>query len=206
MQDLITLEDDYPVFNPEARLIKEFLAIIVRDRGSKGDAQGRKKSLATKELAFVHFFTSLTSQQNINIEDEEERTKAIKRELDLPDEWKIDKIVRDAIDKYADYQETPTSGILQTVRRTLNKSKKVFLFLEGKLDILLESLITNSDLTDEQIRATEDRVIASVNKIMELSAKLTTQIETVDNLEKKYVKELEEKKGRNKSAVNQYEL
>lgn len=206
IEDIATLEDDFPVFNALARTIKPLAAVIVRDKGSKGDTQARKKSMAMKELAFVWFYTSILSSYRATIEDDDERASAIKRDMELGDNWKIDKVVQDAIDYYANYIKTPTSEILQTVRRTLNKSKKVFLILEGKLDGFLAQLETDTELSPEQVRVIEDNVVALISRIMEMSSKLTTQLELLDSLEDKYVKELEVKKGRNKTIVNQWEI
>lgn len=206
MQDLVILEDDFPIFNPIARTIKQYNQIIVRDKGSKGDNQGRKKIMATKELAFVWFFSCLTSSYNINTEDEVEREKLIKRDIELPEGWKRDDVINNAIAYFCDYQETPTSGLLQTVRRTLNKSKKMFSILEGKLDLMLESLVTQTEVSDEQARINEEKIVSLVSRIMEMSMKLTTQLETLDTLEQKYVKELEVKKGKGQKAINSWEL
>lgn len=42
--------------------IKEFKKLIVRDKGSEGDADGRKKYKAIKELTFVYHYVDFRSQ------------------------------------------------------------------------------------------------------------------------------------------------
>lgn len=108
MIKLIVLEGDFPVFNPELRMIVPFKKIIERDRGRKsengvydrGDADGRKKSIATKELAFIYFFCDPRSSYVESYQDEDIREAKIKSILGLPDNWKRDSLLNEAIAFY----------------------------------------------------------------------------------------------------------
>lgn len=111
MIKLIILEDDEPVFNPEIRMFVPFKTIIERDKGKntihveeftayKGDTDGRRKTLATKELAFIYWFADPRSVYWETYKDEKIRTEILKKYLGLPDKWKIDTVIEEAINFY----------------------------------------------------------------------------------------------------------
>lgn len=100
MIKLIVLEDNKPVFNPEVRMFAPFRKIIERDKGSKGDNDGRKKYNATKELAFIYWYADPRSNYKESYQNEEERTEKIKKLLGLDDNWKIDSVILEAIEFY----------------------------------------------------------------------------------------------------------
>lgn len=118
---LITLENDYPILVPEVRLIKEFNALIVRDRGSKGDTQARKKKQATKELAFIYFYVDYKSSyllypdREVN-PDDDVRLEKLKKDLELGDDFVIDALIEAAITKYKELTFTRSMRALESAR------------------------------------------------------------------------------------------
>ena len=108
MIKLITLEGEFPVFNPELRMMIPFKKIIERDKGrksengvfDKGDTDGRKKYIATKELAFIYFFADPRSSYVESYQDLDIREEKIKVLLGLPDTWKKDTLIDEAINFY----------------------------------------------------------------------------------------------------------
>lgn len=108
MLKLIVLEHDYPVFNPEVRMFAPFKKILERDKGKKsdraiyevGDADGRRKILATKELAFVYFYSDPRSPYVESYLDNKERETKVCKMLGMPEGWAIDAVVQDAVDFY----------------------------------------------------------------------------------------------------------
>lgn len=108
MLKLIVLEHDYPVFNPEVRMFAPFRKIIERDRGKKsernlyevGDADGRRKILATKELAFIYFYSDPRSPYVESYLDNKEREAKVCKMLGMPEGWTIDNVVQEAVDFY----------------------------------------------------------------------------------------------------------
>lgn len=114
MLKLITLEHDYPVFNPEVRMFAPFKKLLERDKGRKsergvyevGDADGRRKILATKELAFIYFYVDPRSSYTESYTDDKERAEKIANVLGMPNNWSIDSVLQEAIDFYkAEFQE-----------------------------------------------------------------------------------------------------
>lgn len=100
MIKLIILEDNKPVFNPEVRMFKPLKRLLERDKGSKGDVDGRKKLVSTKELAFIYWYIDPRSNYVDVYPDEKIRAERIKKHLDLPEDWKIDVDIKAAIDFY----------------------------------------------------------------------------------------------------------
>src|SRR5690606_3775109 len=98
-QALITLVDGVPTFSPYAKTIEDFKILITRDRGGKiaGDADGRKKFMATKELAYIYFIASSKSEF-VNNFAEAERHDRIIAKLNMPEGWKPDGYVQNAIE------------------------------------------------------------------------------------------------------------
>lgn len=121
MIQLFTVENDIPQISAEAMMIKEFKDLIRRDRGSEGDADGRKKFTARKELAFVYFFLS---DSRFEMYNEEERIKTLREVLELPSEWSPDEKVWAAIDRYKMMLETRSSDLVKQAREALDKLRK----------------------------------------------------------------------------------
>jgi hypothetical protein len=109
MISLIILENDYPVFNPEVRMIAPFRRLLERDKGKKsetgiyeqGDSDGRKKLIATKELAFLYFYCDPRSpyieQYPTDLKGRKEKCVKL---VGLPENWVIDADVKEAIAFY----------------------------------------------------------------------------------------------------------
>lgn len=205
------MENDVPVLNPVARLVKEYKVIIERDRGSVGDSQGRKKQQATKELAFVVLYVNLKSAYNRNY-DEQSRTAELRRGLDLPKDWIIDDKVRDAMKEYAKTQITPSSAMLTSTRNALFEARNIVTFLEKRIKKTMK-LLQEADLLENIEAGTEgevdklmDKALKDIEILMKYSKQITENLATLDTLEKKYVKEIAELNGKANKEVNYHEL
>lgn len=209
---LVVLEDEFPVFNPECRLIKEFNALIVRDKGSKGDMQARKKSMATKELAYVHFMTYHNSEF-ITSYSEEERPSRVKKHLSLPDDWKPDALVQLACITYKELTFTPSTDSLIETRESLFSANKLIKIMRNRLETRLQEL--DSQLTglddeeqEEVIQKKLDKTVKDYEKIMDIAKRMPETLDTIHKLEERVKKEMQsEQKGRGKNSdVNEFEL
>ena len=94
---------------PEALLLKPFKVIWQRDRT-------KSKEKALNELGFVYFFTDPRSDYQY-IVDENARIAAIKEGEGLPDNWKPDAKVLEAIEFYKQFK--PTAALLLDATRQL---------------------------------------------------------------------------------------
>lgn len=108
----------------EARGIKEFATILSRRKTCKGDHDGRKKVMATKELIYITFMADYSTYHSAFIG--EERHRKAKNDADLPKNWKPDDEVNEAITKYKEIlnEYSPTANILNTVEQGLMMSSE----------------------------------------------------------------------------------
>lgn len=61
--------------------------------------KSRNKDLALKEMLFIYYYTDIKSDYLI-MSDLKERCSELKHDIDLPDNWKIDEVIQEAIDFY----------------------------------------------------------------------------------------------------------
>lgn len=171
--ELITVVNEMPVFNPEVRTIKEFKRIIERDRGSKGDHDGRKKLTATKELAFVFFYCVYDSR--FDEWQGEEKIKRIKEHVDLPIKWKVDQDMKEAIEKYKFMMETPS---LRLYKKMLDGVKKI------------EDFIDEVDLTET---TKSGGLVFSPDKLNNMIQKIPDMLKSLKVADEMIKKEIEDK-------------
>lgn len=176
---LVTIEDEMPVFNPEVRVIVEFNRILMRDKGSEGDADGRKKRFALRELAFVHFYCAFDSRFDL-YDTEEERIEAIKKAVGLPDDWIKDSLIDDAINRYSDMMKTESMKLVENIRKAIQK---------------LEGFIATHEVTDETNSGT---LVFGPDKMQKLIEGTPSMIRALNEAKQIVAKELEDMSGKNK--------
>ena len=81
---------------PEAVEINPFKILWDRDKA-------KDKSLARKELAFIKLFSDYKSDYS-DIIDEQERADTLKNDLVLPEKWKADDKIKDAVAFYKGHE------------------------------------------------------------------------------------------------------
>lgn len=160
---LFTVEGEYVSPNPEIRNIYPFGEIIKRDRGSKGDSQGRKKLRAVKELTFIYHMEDPLSPYATWAD--EHREKAIIDAL-FDEEWEPDDLVKEGMKRYRELTESQASKLLRSARKSINKMDDYFANFDpehtedaGKAvkDLIaniskLESLIEGLDKLEERVK------------------------------------------------------
>lgn len=129
MIKLIVLENDKPTFSPEVKMFKPFRLLLERDKGCKGDNDGRKKIMSTKELAFIYWFADPRSTYKESYPTEKGRVDKLKIVLDLPEEWMPDELVREAI--YFYLEEIEDDFDVQFLEATVNAARKTKEYFAG---------------------------------------------------------------------------
>ncbi len=205
MSDIFDIENEMPVLKAEARLIRPFARLISRDRGSEGDAQGRKKMRAMKELAFIYFKYSMKSNFREHYRGAE-LDKQIKTHLDLPEDWREDEIVKEASHFYVNDNKSLSSETLETAISSLFLVNSLLKKYQNQLNDVMEkevSLETEADkkLEDERVKFFLD----SIKKIIDLSNSIPKAITSLEELKVKVDKEVESTKF-NKKEVDETEL
>lgn len=186
----------------EVRHIKEFKAILTRDRGGKitGDHDGRRKFVAFRELMYVHLFTShLSIYRDLG---DEQRHIVCKRDAALPDDWEVDVEIREACDKYRELENY--SAVFHAF---LNTSKAVYSigedvkFFNSQKEKARENIINKSKILevttlDEEKQELEKSIAYSTNLLMDLNNKIMTinnslpnAFATLEDLHKKLIEE-----------------
>jgi len=123
---LLVLEDDLRAYpSPEAAMIPEFKALIRRDRGSPGDSQGKKKQKAAREFAYIYHICSHESPYRSY--EGEYREEKVRTDVfhDMP-EWRADKDVKAAKDKYEELTDTELTMLLKGATSAVNKLRGYF--------------------------------------------------------------------------------
>lgn len=115
----------------EAWGLLPFRAILKRDKS-------RTKELAFKEMLFIYYYTDMRSDY-ISISDNSVRYREIAKDIGLPDGWKIDDVIKEAI-RY--YDSMSLSPIARLYRSSLKAADDVSKYLE-KTDELLEERTQN---------------------------------------------------------------
>lgn len=141
----------------EAFLLKPFKDIWNRDKT-------KNKQKALNELGFIYFFADPRSDYQYLIDDDE-RIKAIKEGEGLPDNWKPDKKVLEAVDFYNSFK--PTSAILLDTTR-----------------ILVDKLMKQMKNLDLDERDKNDKPIFALNMVTSTIEKVPNLVLRLDEAEK----------------------
>ncbi len=124
--ELVILENEMPVFNPEVRLIKEFAEIIARSRPiGTSHSDGNKE--ATKRLAFLFFMADWKSRYVTEYQDNMERANKIKNDLGLGADFDVsDDHVIEALYKYTELNTTLATETLISAKNALWKLRQYY--------------------------------------------------------------------------------
>lgn len=162
---LFNLDKSYNVvIEPETALLLPFKTLIARDKS-------KDKIQAKNELAFIYFYCDVRSDYS-SFTDLEERFKAIKLDIMLPEKWVIDDKVSAAIDFYNTRSKTITKKILED---SIYVADKVSTKLKESVD--------------------EDLDLADLDKVLNGLRKIPEVIKAIAIAEKAVIREIEEAKG-----------
>ncbi len=124
--ELIILENEMPVFNPEARLIKEFAKIIARSRPVGMSHEDGNKEAALR-LAFLFFMADWKSRYVTEYQDNTERANKVKHDLGLGDNFDVsDDHVIEALYKYTELNTTEAAETLISAKNAIWKLREYY--------------------------------------------------------------------------------
>ena len=195
----IVTENEISLAREEIALHPEFRVILTRDKGSKGDVDGRKKYRGSMELAYVYHMADFRSPYYGY--EEEERVKAIKKEVGLPDEWFADKVIKEAVKKYEQLFEiaSPSLKAYKNIREGLELGKEATEVLVLQLKALIKKNKKKAETADENVNIIDliegnDAMIATIEKLIKLIATISKSIEELDKAQEKMKAEVNESK------------
>ena len=158
---------------PEIQKIDAFSQIIRRDKD-------KAKRNAHNELAFVYFWTDYRSPYLNNTEPK--RLESLKKDLRLGEDWTMDAVIKSAVAKYRELNETPAIKTLRTVKETLSVTISVTESMRKKVEKSLEEYESgNVTETSEDITV----IIQAVTSLISLSEKIPKTISILEAMEEK---------------------
>lgn len=113
-----------------------FKAILKRDKS-------RQKETAFKEVLFIYFYLDLRSDY-VYIADDKIREREIKKDIGLPDEWKIDDTIKAALVYYDQMSVSPIARLYKSSLKSADEAAK---YLENTGDLLKERTQNGSTVT-----------------------------------------------------------
>jgi hypothetical protein len=151
IQELFTLNNEYMVeLNREwISTIDEFKILLRRDRGSKGDADGRKKIHAQREFTFIYHYCDFKSQYR-EYPEYERWTEALKN-AGLTD-GDVDDAVKAAIERYKSFQETRSLKLIDAAYVGIDKLREYFLTVDLNEKDLNDRLVNDSKKLSSNIK------------------------------------------------------
>ncbi len=157
---------------PEAWGLLPFKKILKRDKS-------RNKETAFKEMLFIYFYSDIKSDYSI-ISNLKEKESEIIKDIGLPDDWKIDDIIKEAIDFY---EKRSLTVISKLYRDSLKAANDVSDYLTK---------------TDELLNERDDKgkPITILSTILTSLEKITKVMKELKAAEKEIVKEQIETEGR----------
>ena len=150
-------------FEPEILTLKVFKRLFMRDKT-------KDKSRFLQELGYIYFMLDPRSDY-MYITDNEERSKAIIEGEGLPDTWKVDSSLQDAMDYYKSFR--PTSALLlEDTRIAVDK---------------LREALRSINLTDVDDKG---RPIYTLNTIVSTIKQVPSLVKDLDDAERAIAKEI----------------
>lgn len=170
-------------YSPLLLSIKQFKKIIDRDKT-------KNKDRAIKELSFIAFYADARSIY-MYITNEEERLEELKKDLELPKDWKIDNIIQDAINVYRERSTTVNSSLYKSA-------------CKAAIDVA-NYLETADELLEE--RDNHGKVVTDISKITSALEKVPKIMANLNAAHQELVKEQKITEGRSKGSreFNMYE-
>ena len=160
----------------EAWGLSPFKKILKRDKS-------RDKAMALKEMLFVYYYSDIKSDYSI-ITNELIKTEEIKKDVGLPEDWKIDSTMKEAIDFYESRSLTVLGKLYKSALKSANDISE---YLE---------------MTDVLLRERTDKG-GTVTTLPMITASHKTLPDIMKNLkatEKEVLKEQQELEGRTKGS------
>lgn len=196
---LFRIENDILVIDKnETRATSEFRTILERDKGSKGDVDGRKKYRAFKEFYYIYLIADFESYINLGGYNDKEKHKLAVAESGLEDDFKPDAEIKAAITKYSKIQldMLPALSTLSTILKGLKVADKISQSIIDNMENVMEAQAIKKQAaigTGEPLSAGDDLVIAQnlvgqLNQLMEISTKIPKTIETLEKIEDRLAK------------------
>lgn len=196
--DLLVIDKD------ETRAIPEFKVILERDKGAKGDTDGRKKFRAFKEFLYIYYVADFESFLSRGGYNEKEKHKLAIKEAGLEEDFKVDNDIKNAIEKYSSTQLLimPALSTLSTIIKGLKTADKISQNIVESIESVMDSfkekkkaaLAENAPWNPGDDAVMTSHVVGQLEYLLKISNNIPKTIKTLE--------EIEERLAREKSGVN----
>ena len=178
-----TLRDGVLTVDDNLWGLEKFKKILKRDKS-------RNKDLALKEMLFIYYYTDIKSDYLII--DIKLRTNEIIKDIQLPDNWKIDSIMEDAINFYEERSLTVIGKLYKNALLAAND--------------ISEYLTKTKELLEE--RDDRGKPVTTLTTIVGGISKIKVVMQDLKAAEKELIKEKIETEGRmkGKQSMGMFEL
>ena len=161
-----------PLTSREAT-IREVRMILLRDKGSPGDSDGRDKKFAYKELGAVYWIADYRSPGRMQGYEGKDLVADAIRNFELPISWYPDKVVMDLVAKY----EANTNGgiagqVLSEISRTFNLMLSTIKTIRSRLRVKLSL----PNITDVELKD----LISLQNELLKLAAEIPKKVKEIE--------------------------
>lgn len=172
-----------PLTSREAT-IKEVRQILLRDKGSNGDSDGRKKLFAYKELGAVYWIADFRSPGRMSGYEGEDLIQDAIKNFDLPATWQPDDVVNNLIKRYAANKDGGVAAeVLTEIASTFNLMLKTIRSIRERLIVKLNA----ANVTDAELKES----IAMANELLKLASDIPKKTKEIE-LAKEMLKQTED--------------
>lgn len=191
--DLFTEDEQgLPKINLELKTIICFRKLIERDKGSKGDSDGREKKFATLEAAYIFWEGKYGSSYTQEFPDYNIRLAKIRKETGLPETWNPDDLVKECLDWFVASQRTKSMKLVENVEKVIDSMTDYFTTLD-----LTETIKTGSH---------SGELKHDINKVQKAIKELPETIDAVKKMKDIVKEEISEKvTGKGGRDINMFE-
>ena len=160
-----------------------FKKILKRDKS-------RDKDRALKEMLFIYYYSDIKSDYLII--DSKFRIEEIKKDIGLPEDWKIDSVLQEAIDFYEERSVTVVGKLYKNALAAAND--------------ISEYLTKTKELLEE--RDERGKPVTTLTTIVGGISKIKTVMQDLKAAEKELIKERIETEGKmkGKQSMGMFEL
>jgi hypothetical protein len=187
---LLKVNDDLTLeILPEVLEIPEFKAIVRRIKKCKGDNDGRLKLMAKKELAYV--FHMASDEGPYFSYEPKERHKRLANDLFEDHTWKPDIEVEQAIEKFKELNQTPSSKTVATIINALTKANKIVDGLINEVEQNFEEGKYKEGIKNKQgqIVTGVEIMLGDIQALIKVSNEIPKSIDIFEKLQEKILKE-----------------
>jgi hypothetical protein len=171
--------------------VEAFKTLIKRVKVGRGDTDGRKKLIATKEIAYVYHMANPKSRY-YNYAEADRKVK-LKSDLftDAGIDWEADETVRLAILKYREIIKTPSLRTVDSMLDSLHECEEIVIEITKQLKVDLAEGKHKSGINNKrgQIVSGTELMLNDLTALLKVSKEIPSHIDVLEKLQKKLEEE-----------------